>query len=226
MRRTKEEAAETRRVILHSAETLFLDNGYENVTLQEIAVAAGVTRGAVHWHFKNKQGLLFAIRDEAQKPFRELAERISQEHPPNPLELVTDTISAIFAEVQQNPRKRGMLKVIMYLDMSFSDCDTDSGTCFRHEMQENFAKIFCSMSTAGALPCPWTPDTAASTLTAAIGGLVYEWSLDKGDFNLAPCGQALIKMILSAWFPKHELHEMAAATRDQDKLIEITNHPL
>ncbi|HEX8044360.1 TetR family transcriptional regulator [Rhizobium sp.] len=212
MRRTKEEAAETRRVILHSAETLFLDNGYENVTLEEIAVAAGVTRGAVHWHFRNKQGLLLAIRDEARQPFRELAERISHDHPPNPLELVLDTISAIFADLQNDPRRRGMLKVIMYLDMSFADCETDSGTSFRHEMQENFAKIFCSMSTAGALPCPWTPETAASTLTAAIGGLVYEWALDKGDFDLAPCGQALINMILTAWFPKHELQNMAAAT--------------
>ncbi|WP_047458210.1 TetR family transcriptional regulator [Rhizobium rhizogenes] len=209
MRRTKEEAAETRRIILHSAETLFLDNGYENVTLEEIAVAAGVTRGAVHWHFKNKQGLLLAIRDEARRPFRELAEQISQEHPPNPLELVFDTISTIFAELQQDPRKRGMLKVIMYLDMSFADCD--SGTSFRHEMQEHFARIFCSMSATGALPCPWTPETAASTLTAAIGGLVDEWALDKGDFNLAPCGQALIKMILTAWFPKQVLRNMAAA---------------
>jgi TetR/AcrR family acrAB operon transcriptional repressor len=48
-------------------------------------------------------------------------------------------------------------------------------------------------------------------LTAAIGGLVDEWALDKGDFNLAPCGQALIKMILTAWFPKQVLRNMAAA---------------
>ena len=82
MRRTKEEAAETRSEILHSAKALFLDKGYENVSLEEIAAAAGVTRGAVHWHFKNKQGLMFAIRDEAQQPFQELAERMSKELPP------------------------------------------------------------------------------------------------------------------------------------------------
>lgn len=211
MRRTKEEAAETRRVILHSAETLFLDNGYENVTLEDIAVAAGVTRGAVHWHFKNKQGLLLAIRDEARQPFRDLAERISQE-PPNPLELVLDTISAIFGDLQSDPRKRGMLKVIMYLDMAFSDCVTDRSASFQHEMQEHFAKIFCSMSTTGPLPYPWTPESAASALTAVLSGMVVEWALDKCDFALAPCGQALIEMILTAWFPKHERHHMAVAT--------------
>ncbi|MDK4741072.1 TetR family transcriptional regulator (plasmid) [Rhizobium sp. CB3060] len=203
MRRTKEEAAETRREILRSAEALFLDNGYENVTLDEIASAAGVTRGAVHWHFKNKQGLLFSIRDKAQQPFQELAERIAEGHPPNPLELLIDTISATFAEIQQEPRKRGLLKVIMYLDMAFCDDAADSTDSFRHDMQEHFARIFHSMDADKPLPPPWSADTAASALTAVIGGLVAEWALDKGDFELVPCGQALIKMILTTWFPTH-----------------------
>jgi len=203
MRRTKEEAAETRREILRSAEALFLDEGYENVTLDEIAAAAGVTRGAVHWHFKNKQGLLFAIRDKAQQPFQELAERIALGVAPNPLELVADTISATFAELQHEPRKRGLLKVIMHLDMAFSDDATDSARSFRHDMQEHFARIFRSMDATRPLPPPWTADTAASALTTVIGGLVAEWALDKGDFELVPCGQALIKMILRTWFPTH-----------------------
>ncbi|MDL2406092.1 TetR family transcriptional regulator [Rhizobium calliandrae] len=203
MRRTKEEAAETRREILRSAEMLFLDKGYENVTLDEIAATAGVTRGAVHWHFKNKQGLLFAIRDRAQLPFQELAERIAQGGAPNPLEMVADTISAIFSDLQNEPRKRGLLKVIMHLDMAFSDDVADDAMSFRHDMQEHFARIFRAMDTTQPLPPPWTADTVASALTAVIGGLIAEWVLDKGDFELVPCGQAFIKMILTTWFPTH-----------------------
>ena len=37
MKRTKEEAAETRQAILEAAERLFLEAGYENVTLDHIA---------------------------------------------------------------------------------------------------------------------------------------------------------------------------------------------
>lgn len=65
MRRTKEQAAETRQTILRVAAALFLDRDYETMSVQEIAEATGVTRGAVHWHFQNKQGQLFAIRDQA-----------------------------------------------------------------------------------------------------------------------------------------------------------------
>ncbi|MBB3289399.1 MULTISPECIES: TetR family transcriptional regulator [unclassified Rhizobium] len=208
MRRTKEEAAETRSEILHSAKALFLDKGYENVSLEEIAAAAGVTRGAVHWHFKNKQGLMFAIRDEAQQPFQELAERMSKELPTNPLDLVAEAIAGIFDDVQGDPRKRSMLKVMMHLDMAFCDGTTNRASSFRHDMHEHFERIFTLMNEKTKLPAPWTPDTAASALTAVIGGLITEWTLDRGNFQLVPCGQMFIKMILKTWFPQERTHEV------------------
>ncbi|NLS19395.1 TetR family transcriptional regulator [Rhizobium sp. P40RR-XXII] len=208
MRRTKEEAAETRSEILHSAKALFLDKGYENVSLEEIAAAAGVTRGAVHWHFKNKQGLMFAIRDEAQQPFQELAERMSKELPTNPLDLVAEAIAGIFDDVQGDPRKRSMLKVMMHLDMAFCDGTTSRASSFRHDMHEHFERIFTLMNEKTKLPAPWTPDTAASALTAVIGGLITEWTLDRGNFQLVPCGQMFIKMILKTWFPMEQAHEV------------------
>lgn len=209
MRRTKEEAAETRSEILHSAKALFLDKGYENVSLEEIAAAAGVTRGAVHWHFKNKQGLMFAIRDEAQQPFQELAERMSKELPPNPLDLVADAIATVFEDIQYDPRKRSMLKVMMHLDMAFCDGTTNRASSFRHDMHEHFARIFTLMDANTKLPAPWTPDTAASSLTAVIGGLITEWTLDRDDFQLVPCGQMFIKMVLKTWFPSVQTRGMA-----------------
>ncbi|MFJ6326000.1 MULTISPECIES: TetR family transcriptional regulator [unclassified Rhizobium] len=208
MRRTKEEAAETRSEILQSAKALFLDKGYENVSLEEIAAAAGVTRGAVHWHFKNKQGLMFAIRDEAQQPFDELAERMSKELPPNPLDLIADAIASIFEDVQHDPRKRSMLKVMMHLDMAFCDGTTNRASSFRQDMHDNFERIFTLMNEKTQLPTPWTPDTAASALTAVIGGLITEWTLDRGNFQLVPCGQMFIKMVLKTWFPSVQTHEI------------------
>ncbi len=47
-RRTKEEAAATRDSILDAAEQLFVEQGVSRTTLQHIASAAGVTRGAIY----------------------------------------------------------------------------------------------------------------------------------------------------------------------------------
>jgi TetR/AcrR family acrAB operon transcriptional repressor len=76
MRRTKEEAEQTRRQLMDAGLKVFGERGYEAARLSDIAAEAGVTRGAVHWHFKNKQGLLFAILREMANPYVETATEV------------------------------------------------------------------------------------------------------------------------------------------------------
>lgn len=54
MRKTKEEAELTKQHLLDAAFKLFLENGYDRTSLEEICRSAQVTRGAAYWHFKNK----------------------------------------------------------------------------------------------------------------------------------------------------------------------------
>lgn len=48
MRRTKEDALLTKEKLLDTAELLFADQGVSQTSLQKIAQAAGVTRGAIY----------------------------------------------------------------------------------------------------------------------------------------------------------------------------------
>jgi len=66
-RRTKEEAAETREAILRAALDLFSEKGYSRTALGEIAKQIGMTRGAVYWHFENKEAVLAALIDYANE---------------------------------------------------------------------------------------------------------------------------------------------------------------
>src|SRR5215468_10863238 len=65
VRRTKEEALETRNRILDAAERIFEKRGVSRTSLQDIAEAAGVTRGAIYWHFKGKDELFAAMMERA-----------------------------------------------------------------------------------------------------------------------------------------------------------------
>ena len=60
-RKTKEEAAATRESILRAALDLFSEKGYSSTTFNDIAKRIGMTRGAVYWHFENKEALLTAL---------------------------------------------------------------------------------------------------------------------------------------------------------------------
>ena len=68
-RRTKEEALQTRNTLLDAAELVFDVRGVAGASLQEVAETAGVTRGAVYWHFRDKVDLFNAMMDRAILPF-------------------------------------------------------------------------------------------------------------------------------------------------------------
>lgn len=69
-RRTQKDAESTRENILASALSLFLENGYARTSLDDIARAIKMTKGAVYWHFATKEALLMALIDRALERFR------------------------------------------------------------------------------------------------------------------------------------------------------------
>src|SRR3569833_2810702 len=72
-RRTKEAAQETRAHLLDAAERVFSEKGVTSTSLNEIAVAAGVTRGALYRHFKNKLDLVGALMERVMVPVNEMS---------------------------------------------------------------------------------------------------------------------------------------------------------
>lgn len=70
VRRTQQQAQATRQRILESAAQLFAERGWAHSAMQEVAHRAGVTRGAVYWHFRDQSDLLEALLDETQLPWQ------------------------------------------------------------------------------------------------------------------------------------------------------------
>ena len=66
---------ETRRRILDAALTLFLERGFENATMREIADKAGVATGAAYYYFASKDAIVLAFYERANQ---EMAPRIEQ----------------------------------------------------------------------------------------------------------------------------------------------------
>lgn len=63
-RRTAEDAEQTRLAIMDAARTHLATVGFDAVTLDGVAAAAGVTRGAVYHHFGGKAGLFRAVLEQ------------------------------------------------------------------------------------------------------------------------------------------------------------------
>ncbi len=65
MRKTREEAEETRRQILEAAKRVFERKGYNATRLEDIAREINMTRGVIYWHFKNKTDLFLQLVNQS-----------------------------------------------------------------------------------------------------------------------------------------------------------------
>ncbi|MBP6617971.1 MAG: TetR family transcriptional regulator, partial [Burkholderiaceae bacterium] len=88
-RRTKEDAAETRSRLLDAAERLFSEKGVSRTSLNDIAIAAGTTRGAIYWHFKDKADLFNAMMERVTLPLESTLSRVDTHHSTDPLDDIT-----------------------------------------------------------------------------------------------------------------------------------------
>jgi TetR/AcrR family transcriptional regulator, acrAB operon repressor len=68
VRKTKENTELTRQQIINAAREAFLTRGVSRTSMEQIATLAGVTRGAIYWHFSNKTELFRAMREQVFLP--------------------------------------------------------------------------------------------------------------------------------------------------------------
>jgi AcrR family transcriptional regulator len=100
--RRSEARGTARERLLDAAAQVFAERGYRAASVDDIASAAGVTKGAVYWSFKGKEDLFFAlINERVDRRARELisvTERAPREIETAPL--ISRGISS-FADEQQ-----------------------------------------------------------------------------------------------------------------------------
>ncbi|WP_424195907.1 TetR family transcriptional regulator [Ampullimonas aquatilis] len=115
MRRTKEDAEQTRQTILQAARTEFMTNGVANTTLDQVAKAAGVTRGAVYWHFANKNELFEALRDSVNLPLHDTMEQPAEDSATcDALDQVQARLQEVMRLVEQDISIREMCSIMTY----------------------------------------------------------------------------------------------------------------
>ena len=112
-RRTKEEAQETRLQIIDAARRVFHAEGVNRSTLDKVAKAAGVTRGAVYWHFTNKAELFLAVKQAYTSEFDQLQSLLSPAADQPALEALSDYLHALFSALLSDSAARETFEIIM-----------------------------------------------------------------------------------------------------------------
>jgi TetR/AcrR family acrAB operon transcriptional repressor len=193
-RRTKEEAAATRDSILDAAEKLFVEQGVSRTTLQHIATEAGVTRGAIYWHFDDKGALFNAMMERAKLPLEEELKVLDQAESADPLDDLRNYVLAVLRRTVEDPQARRVFEIAT-LKVEFVD-EMDAVRVRRqHSLNDWLARAERRIRHAaerGLIGCKVEPATAALAMWTMIDGLIRNWMFDPQGFDLLELGKCVI----------------------------------
>jgi TetR/AcrR family acrAB operon transcriptional repressor len=198
-RRTKEEAASTREQLLDAAEKVFRERGVTRTSLAEVATAAGLTRGAVYWHFKDKAALFAAMCERATLPLDAMLAATTRASTGDPLSVLRDLMVGALQHLATDPRAQAVFEVIFLKtemcgelgevvgrrDRERCDCLVQVETLVRRGME------------LGQLPADTDAALATQLLQACMGGLMREWVLDRGAYDLSKVAPSLVECIIA-----------------------------
>ena len=111
-RRTKAEAAQTRQEIIDAARWVFHERGVSRTSMENVAQAAGVSRGAVYWHFENKAALFFAMREQTATVLDQVHSRMLSPEVVNSLDAIERSLCLLFEILENNPLVRETFEIM------------------------------------------------------------------------------------------------------------------
>ncbi|MFE1288216.1 ScbR family autoregulator-binding transcription factor [Streptomyces sp. NPDC058751] len=97
----QERAARTRQALVQAAAEVFAQDGFVLASLNSISRRAGVSNGALHFHFESKQALARAVEDEAAAVVRAIAAPAAG-GAPNPLQRLIDATHALMGRLDRD----------------------------------------------------------------------------------------------------------------------------
>lgn len=197
-RRTKEDVDATRNSLLDAAERVFYEKGVSRASLSDIAQAAGATRGAIYWHFKDKVALFNAMMDRVTHPLEQVGSKSASMATLPPLERLRSMVDFVQRTIVQDERTRRVFEIALYRVEYVNDL-----AAVRDNHIEGCAD-FCALIEGELrsaaedqnLQLPMEPHTAAMGVQALFDGLLQSWLLTHGRFDLVTVSRGAIDAYL------------------------------
>lgn len=201
-RKTKEDTERTYHALLDAATALFIRQGVARTTLAQIAAEAGMTRGAVYWHFDNKDAVIQALwlrnADWLHRTIDELPDRI---RPSQPAASFRVAVRNLVRGVMNQPELAQIVRIVMH-NVELTDEQTELQR-FLAIRKEGFylamEKAFKVLRKYNAVKATGTPELLANCLLSYLHGLVHSYlSPEVRKIDLHKDGDAALDYLLDS----------------------------
>lgn len=203
VRRTKEEAAATRELLLDTAERVFAERGVTRASLQDIASAAGLTRGAIYWHFKDKAELYIAMMERVCHPCESAGEEPACAAQRDVEQLLREELLGPLRLLRDDERARRVFTILIHR----TEFQEELASVYaRHrealaEFSSELAAVLRQGQALGRWRADAPPDTLARSLVALLNGLMARATLDDDPAAALADAEAALAVVLAGLRP-------------------------
>ena len=197
MRRTKEEAAVTRATVLKAALSVFSAKGYAATTLDDVATAAKVTRGAIYWHFKSKADLYNTLVEEMSARGASIVQQAVAEGG-----TLIDILRRVFisqcALIEDDKEARAVMELALF--KTGVDPDLQAG---RKKQLDSGNALIAGIADAmkmgvsqGILRDDIDPADMARAFVAFENGAIQQWLASPKSFSLKKSAESFAEILI------------------------------
>ncbi len=212
MRKTKAESLKTREHLLLAALNTFYERGVSRASLNEIAQAAGVTRGALYWHFKNKEDLFEALFQRICNEVTEATVQDIETQSPSIWENLEQSLNNVFIRLEHNDIHYKFFN-IMHLKCEHTEQNhaiIDIMHQYHQRWDGQLLTVIQICLQQNKLPEKLNPSLAAVYLQSSIGGLIDLWLHSPQRFDLSAYAPRIIAASLSTLQNSTALQDLQA----------------
>ncbi len=203
MRRTAEDAAQTKQAILDAALKVFSEKGYHATRLVDIAQYAEVTRGAVYHHFGNKEGLYGELMATASGTGSQIVGgAIAQGG--SIADVCHRILADTFSVLETNFQMRSIMSLWMFNTSEILKLET-----FNEQLRQQTVSVIDNLAIhmqtgieQGALRDDLDPRVAARAFIAFQNGVIRLWLMNPDAFSIKDDAEALATVLMRGLIEK------------------------
>lgn len=168
--------------------------------MERIAAEAGVTRGAIYWHFANKRELLGAIIQRVHGLHDAIVAPVFEDAG-LPLQRVLDWALEVIDVFATDERTRKVHKIIV------TRCEyvgeMQDARVYQQEvhdsMEANFYRVFEAAAANGHLGRGWDAKSAATVLKYFMSGMLDNWMRYEFNVDRAETMKAALRCLMASF---------------------------
>ena len=187
----KQQAMEMRRKIQTAALDFFDRDGFENVSVEAIAQAAGCSVGNIYHYFKSKDELALQVTDNVDEVYRDLEQLYDDDTTRPAIDKLMDFVGRTLRISVEDP--------VLYKAFIQAMKHPQQGALRRSDKRDYYRilrKLVMQSRDEGALPASCDVDEVVEYLVTVHRGVLFEWRVYEGGFALEERGRRIVAAML------------------------------